>query len=859
MSGKKVFMLYTLADTHNDNGKLIWDTDGYYAVGDSKWKDLTLTADMIYQGGEFGIIPRFNSEITYLSCIIGSYTSADLSGLSFSGSKTIARLSAQISTNKLDLAENSNLPDLVVGQTYQLVCQVKRTNYKVYLDGSLIFNIEYNGLQSGKVAAYGEAGTKCDSIEIKSEFPEGWTSNVDSVSGALVDIQKLDNDDAYLHIKSDGTDSVYLEQLITVLPLQPYTLSFSLSGGGKAELIEVDGTQATHSSVLSASEEWVSRSYTFTTSTGCTQIKLRFSATDEIQVNNVQLEKGEDSTGYIHNEDLVNSASREASFLTYPSKENINSKEGSASLWMYPLTEGTSAILEYGDTNGELSVSQQALGIAFKYQGVTLTAAGSLTLNEWNHVAITWSEHGMSLTVNSVRQANTAVQTFLGASDVIRIGHSSLHNSVFTGAIDDLIIFSKVITEVDILKIYSSENPILNIDQMILRATFDHAIGSFNKSIIEITPSPAYGSPVIVQKEDGTPMRKVSFFDPISGEYRTYNEEYVPYDGTSDYIRVGYPDIENENFKIQVKDQSGAIVGDPYTVDNNKILLTLTAEQKKELRGKPLFVSYQPEDAYTVDFNIEQPDSFRVTVGKHDGKPVEVTYEGNRYSEEKLATMIELNPLLNPNHQGFLYITKTPGNTSVFRVKASPNFLFADGVSESAISIEPLDQNGNFASNVKLSVVAKYGQVLPKTDAGSIRVREEAGRHLYRYRAPLLSEDKFASSELPEYINVIDQVSGLGVQIPMTLFYGNIERIEDRQQTLKESEWEEILVYILGKVTDHINTKAADLSNGLGALLDLNEDGLINIQEIVWLNNNKLTTSLYNKYLAIQNWYRLNG
>lgn len=43
--------------------------------------------------------------------------------------------------------------------------------------------------------------------------------------------------------------------------------------------------------------------------------------------------------------------------------------------------------------------------------------------------------------------------------------------------------------------------------------------------------------------------------------------------------------------------------------------------------------------------------------------------------------MIDMNPIQNQNHEGFLYITNTINKTDSFRITATPDRLHADGAS----------------------------------------------------------------------------------------------------------------------------------------------------------------------------------
>ena len=52
---------YLAATTHVDSTQhqLIFDTEGYYMVGDEAWQDITFKTTIVYNGGSIGIAPVF--------------------------------------------------------------------------------------------------------------------------------------------------------------------------------------------------------------------------------------------------------------------------------------------------------------------------------------------------------------------------------------------------------------------------------------------------------------------------------------------------------------------------------------------------------------------------------------------------------------------------------------------------------------------------------------------------------------------------------------------------------------------------------------------------------------------------------
>ena len=935
---------YLIASTHVDTGtnSLVFDSEGYYVVGDEEWQDITFETTLIYNGGNIGIAPRIYDTNMYLFLTLRNEDADDL-GVEEIG---FASLNAQVTYDTLNIAE-TRLPALVVGTSYHFKVQITGTNYRILLDDSVVFNIEYPGMSKGKVGVYGTVGNKCNSIQVKSSFADGWSSNANITShGAIITRREFTNEDKYIYIynPSSATVDAYIEQSFDVEANETYSLSYNLLGKVRTYVTELNGTSPkTMTDPEHENSEWGRYVYTpFKVSADCTRVRLRFQvmAGREASINDIQLEKKSFATDYIHNDSLVEQAVREKAIVTYPAKDNIQKDNGSLVMWFNPSvtydinTEFKPVLVEYGETS-PLRIEYEAGGLIFHYGSESISTSMNLTKDTWYNLVATWSRNRIELYVDNVLTALDG--EFLGPDDssIIRIGHSMDETKdTFYGSIDETIILSTVLNENEVEEMQTTLDRVAEKDSMIMRATFNHAIGNFNKSIIEATLAPNYGSPVLVEKESGEAMRKVSFFDFYTGAYRTFNEEVVAYDKRYDYVNISYheDEIDTTSFKISIQDNEGVTYGEPLSVSGRKINLSLTEEEKEALDGQYLYATYQLEDAYTVDFNIGVPDSFRITLGKHDGQPVKVTYEGNGFTDEKLMTMAELNPLLNPNHEGFLYITKNDEKVTSFRVRTTPEDLPANGVGESLVVVEPLDANGNYISHCKLDVSCELGVVIPAYDEQSVKLRDRAGRFLYRYRSPIQTLENTGALEVEDHISIIDRETGLGVQVSITLstlqerdhvikegdtifsiadLYGasylDIAYTSDMQEKLEGKytgvdqvdignidkvvakaskyiyeyvgetikipinysakgvdeaatmiEQDLMIAKLMNTVLDYMNQPASNLPSGLGAILDFNQDNMINMNEITWLHKNRLTTTLGTTYNNLLAWEKAN-
>lgn len=913
------------AVTHIDEtlNALVFDTEGYHVVGDAEWEDIEFSVSFTYRGGNIGISPRVYEDNFFMFLLLENQGAEEEGGVT-----GLASLNAQETYDTTSLGQAKMNP-LVPGEVYELRTHITGTNYRILLNGAVLFNMEYPRMPRGQVAAYATAGNECTGIEVKSLLPDGWTTNVAAVPGGVASVRKLPNHDHYLYLESPraGLTSLYAEQRIYVESGKSHSVSFEYQGQGGVRIRELNGTpRASVIQNLTPSEDWTDGWVRHTVSSDCTHISVLFfvSGTEAIGVNNVQVEPKDVITPYIHNDSLVSSKIREHSVLTYPAKDNIDGAEGSLVMWFSPTHsyDATSfenslfngvTLFEYGEAN-PLSVSYTNGALELTYGGERLSHPLTLMADNWYCLVATWRAGTIQFYVDGVLLTKTGIANRPSPSTVIRLGSGTQSGyGYFDGLLDETIVLSKVLTAEEVQAAQTSVEPLTTNNAMTMRATFNYAFANFNSSIVEGTMAPNYGAPVLVEKKTGEPLRKVSFFDFYTGEYQTFNEEMCFYESPNDYVEISYPDelVDEENFKLKIEDENGVQFGAPYTLEGKKVRMSLTPDEQDDLDGQYLYVSYQLEDSYTLDFNIGVPDSFRVTLGKHDGQPVKITYEGNRFSNKKLATMVELNPLKNSNHQGFLYITKNEEAVTALRTMATPADLPANGSGHALIVIEPLDKNGNFVSHCHLDVSCEYGVLTPAYDEESIRMRERAGRFLYRYQSPILTIDQMQAFEVQDFVNVTDRETGIGSKIPITLVtlqqqlhtlakgdtllglamrYGTTRKdiaavndmeedeaaryvLDNRGSTLRipvnyaVQEAEQLPIqlrqdsmtsYLTHQVIEYFNQSVERAPAGLGALLDFNGDGRIDIEDINWLRAKRLTSALTQKYNEVVAWHQAN-
>lgn len=292
------------------------------------------------------------------------------------------------------------------------------------------------------------------------------------------------------------------------------------------------------------------------------------------------------------------------------------------------------------------------------------------------------------------------------------------------------------------------------------------------KPFLEATPAPLDDSPILVEDNEGFLYRQY-FFDFESGEYTTTNTEtftitdIVRFELSYEKIDKDWPlliFIEEEHFQN-------------YSLEGNILYLHLESWQHDLFYGKEITITYKLDRAYLIEYNEDAAHySYKLKLTDEDSRPITVTQEGNSHSKVRLATELELNPIVNPQHTGFIYIDKEEQDVHDFRLNASSSYLIADGMDSADFTIEAIDQNGNevlspyldvFITDKYNAIQVKYGSLTPIINEDTLKARRTSGRLYFKYRAPLYTEKSLFKDEL--FLNVKDRKSGLGSQISIRL------------------------------------------------------------------------------------------
>ena len=498
-----------------------------------------------------------------------------------------------------------------------------------------------------------------------------------------------------------------------------------------------------------------------------------------------------------------------------PSKNNINRNSATLALTVSKETASLAKenLLRVGDfllyiESGFLVLSSEAGTPLKTIELATAPFPGEATF-VW-----TWIESNHRLLVlkdgvteiDSELFENTALSEDFGLIDL-----ASDKTTLFKGSYKKLSIYAS-----DML--YVEENfyviqDFLQDGDLLFQADYTTPNHYTKKPVVETTMAPRDQSPILVEDKDG-PLYRQYFFNHETGEYQNENTETFLYKGENalhlsydnldaNYlINVVFPGVEsfeaysqekyqwvtaielealtiggllNENIEYLVYEEG---TKGHFSFEGNTVHLDLTTEQKEAFYGYDVSVTYQLRRSYNVEFNDDVAhDSLRIGFVNHQNDEVTVIQEGNRFSNHKLAREIELNPLVNARHTGFMYIDKEPQVTQAFRLNASSNYVTANGFDTADFIVEAIDAEGNEVLSPYIDVylmneqgveTEELGTLHPVVNYDTLKARNSSGRCYFEYTAPLIKTSENSNTQRV-FAVAFDRKHKVGAQFPLVI------------------------------------------------------------------------------------------
>lgn len=248
-----------------------------------------------------------------------------------------------------------------------------------------------------------------------------------------------------------------------------------------------------------------------------------------------------------------------------------------------------------------------------------------------------------------------------------------------------------------------------------------------------LTPIPVASKPVIVYKENYGYLKQVSFIDENNNPTLT-NTEYIHTDGRN-VIALGYKDIDISTIKVTLDDK---ILSFDHVIDNYIYFLD-NLEPNKLVK-----VTYKIMDSFNIDYNFitnidKRDDTAKISIflktGVYDYDKIVVCYETSEKDEWFDAYNIELNPIYNPDNQGFVFLDDYERVPTHVEVKYSKEPLICYTNETRYIYIRVLDKNNNPVGNVPLNINILHGTIEMKT-----HISNQYGIVSIKYTVP--SEDR---------------------------------------------------------------------------------------------------------------------
>lgn len=281
-----------------------------------------------------------------------------------------------------------------------------------------------------------------------------------------------------------------------------------------------------------------------------------------------------------------------------------------------------------------------------------------------------------------------------------------------------------------------------------------HKVTPNSNHEIIISPRPEQGSAIIVQDNFGRNLRKVMFYDE-QYEPTLKNTEVFNGNGNAAYY-LNYKGIDKTTLLATVNGKSEEYIFDD-TKSRIEFMRKLTSEDIVKVQYRVLY-------SYIIDMNYDVPGN-RAKITLHNNYNISdmtnmtVTYESASETPFYRANEIVYNPLLNHNHEGFLYITDSSQTVKELTINISPKTLEVNEGRKVLITAKALDEFGNPAVGKKINLFRNGND---QTSTASSPVTNSAGE-VYFYFTPIENKSDIPSSYVDEYKVTCEEKSAIGI------------------------------------------------------------------------------------------------
>lgn len=249
-----------------------------------------------------------------------------------------------------------------------------------------------------------------------------------------------------------------------------------------------------------------------------------------------------------------------------------------------------------------------------------------------------------------------------------------------------------------------------------------------------VSPVPQQGLPIIVEDDRGVLYRQVFFLDEYGRQTLSTKEVFDLQDTGS--ILLAYQDVDPdtlfiEKWVVTTDDLTGKSTGKweivtDYEFGGNQIVFPSVFTEPTQIR-----LEYKLANSFYLLYNWSTKDDYaKMAVhssylsGSND-KTIKVSYETNKKGNHYLANEVNLNPLYNIHHEGFLYLTNEVYPVQRLDVVVNPDVLYTSGYDMAFIRVVAKDRYGNPVSGEDVSFTTTLGTieiVQERTDQNGIAI-----------------------------------------------------------------------------------------------------------------------------------------
>lgn len=639
----------------------------------------------------------------------------------------------------------------------------------VYINNSFIAIIKENIISYGTIAVQNCKDIAIKPINLISYLPSkdlGWSYIQSEDHSYIFHNEKNEYVIENIFNEDGRKSSILIKEIDNLKVNNDYTFTYK---NNKLKIL-LDGKE-------------VADKYTFKASKETINIEISNENKGIEVIDWIQLEEGVFNTSYMENKDIINYLDK--SIFKVPTKNNIDRIAGTLVYEYVPnINQKEFTIFEIGDFKLIYKEDRYILySVTSSMPNKQITLIQPLKERKtW--IVWTWINNShklLHIQANEIKSSKNETGEMNGIFNTMNFAPDKYMSGIINNIdIYNLDSFYLQETTENFLK-YQKENS----QNKIFGLNLSSQIEFFKKPFLESSLVPLDGSPILVRNNEGE-MQRQFFFDENTGKYRDYNEEYLTYLGNRE-IKVSYNQLDekfNPTIKVISGMNKGLEIGQPVSIKDNVIKMTIGNEESQALFGEEIVVTYKIKNSYNIEFNEKSAnDSYIINLDNPNGEDIIVTQEGNRFSNKKLAKEIELNPILNPRHEGFLYITKNSQTTNSFRIQVSSDMVSANGMDSADIMIEAIDEYGNEVLSPYLDIYIiddsgietnQYGSITPIINYETMKARNTSGRLYMRYNSPYLSI-KEINREKKIYIVVYDRFNKIGTQISLILKPSSIE------------------------------------------------------------------------------------